>query len=300
MPSSATQPSKKKLLNFQNFKLALLVSILGQPFEVIRTSTIMSLKKNNNGIRGMFSVIKQIFELEGLRGFFRGGLLSIGKSTLSAGLFFTGLENVHLLTNDLRTIKYIPVNAIDFFNACASKTLSTFVTNPVVVVKTRFEIVGNNQYNNVKDVVSSIYKKEGLKGFYTGILPTLYRDVPYAGIQYSVYKFAMDLYSKYILHGRNPYESSMLVSIFGAASATYAVLMTYPFDNIRVRMQCHDLASIANVKLSGLTSTVKEVYVEEGIRGFYVGLLPRLLKKATSSAVIWALYESIRKDSVIH
>jgi hypothetical protein len=207
---------------------------------------------------------------------------------------------VHLLTNDLRTIKYIPANAIDFFNACASKTLSTIVTNPVVVVKTRFEIVGNNQYASVKDVVSSIYKKEGLKGFYTGILPTLYRDVPYAGIQYSAYKFGMDLYSKYVLNGRNPYESSMLVSIFGAASATYAVLMTYPFDNIRVRMQCHDLASIANVKLSGLTSTVKEVYVEEGIRGFYVGLLPRLLKKATSSAVIWALYESIRKDSVIH
>lgn len=301
MSSSVTHTKKpKKLLTLQNFKLGLLVAFLGQPFEVIRTSSIMSIKNSNSGLTGMFSVIKRIFELEGLRGFFRGGLLSIGKSTLSAGLFFTGLENVHILTNDLRTIKYIPVNAVDFFNACVSKFLTTFVTNPIVVVKTRFEIVGNNQYTSIKDAVFSIYQKEGLRGFYTGILTTLIRDVPYAGIQYSGYKFFMDNYSKYVLHGKSPYESSTLISFFGALSAFNAVLMTYPFDNLRVRLQCHDLASIANLRFSGLASMIRQVYIEEGIRGYYVGFLPRLLKKVASSAVIWVLYENLRKDSIIH
>ena len=298
--SVAQRPKPKKLFTFQNFKLGLLISLLSQPFEVIRTSSIMSLKNSNHGFMGTFSVIKKIFEMEGFRGFFRGGLLSIGKSTLSAGLFFTGLENFHVLTNDLRTIKYIPVNAVDFLNACVSKTLTTFVTNPVIVVKTRFEIVGNNEYSSVANAVASIYKKEGLKGFYTGILATLVRDVPYAGIQYSAYKFGMDTYSKYSSKGINPYDSSMLVSMFGAASATYAVLLTYPFDNLRVRLQCNDLASIANVRLSGLTSMIRQVYVEEGIRGFYLGFVPRIMKKAASSSVIWVLYENIRRDSIIH
>jgi len=300
MSATTTQRKTNKLLTLQNFKIGLFISLLGQPFEVIRTSSIMSIKNKNKGFTGMFNVIKQIFELEGLRGFFRGGLLSVGKSTLSAGLFLTGLENVHILTTDLRTIKYIPGNMVDFLNACVSKTLTTFVTNPIVVVKTRFEIVGNNQYKSIRDAVWSIYKKEGMRGFYTGIPATLFRDVPYAGIQYSVYKWTMDLYSKYALGGKSAYESSMLVSTFGGISALYAVLLTYPFDNLRVRLQCHDLASIANVDLGGLRSMVQRVYLEEGIRGFYVGFLPRLLKKVTSSAIIWALYEKIRRDSVIH
>ncbi len=300
MTTTTTQRKTNKLLTLQNFKIGLFISLLGQPFEVIRTSSIMSIKNSNKGFKGMFGVIKQIFELEGLRGFFRGGLLSAGKSTLSAGLFLTGLENVHILTNDLRTIKYIPVNVVDFMNACVSKTLSTFVTNPIVVVKTRFEIVGNNQYKNIRDAVSSIYKKEGLKGFYTGIPATLFRDVPYAGIQYSCYKWTMDLYSKYVLGGKSAYESSVLVSTFGGISAMHAVLMTYPFDNLRVRLQCHDLASVARLDLTGLKSMIRQVYIEEGIRGFYVGFLPRLMKKVTSSALIWGLYEKIRRDSVIH
>jgi len=296
----AQKPKTKKLLTLQNFKIGLFISLLGQPFEVIRTSSIMSLKNSNKGFTGMISVIKRIFEMEGIRGFFRGGLLNVGKSTLSAGLFLTGLENVHILTTDLRTVKYIPVEAVDFMNACISKTLTTFVTNPIVVVKTRFEIVGNNQYKSIRDALSSIYYKEGLKGFFTGIPATLFRDVPYAGIQYSSYKWTMDLYSRYILNGKSAYDSSVLVSMCGGVSAMFAVLLTYPFDNLRVRLQCHDLSSLVNVNLTGLRSMIQQVYKEEGLRGFYVGFLPRVMKKVTSSAIIWCLYENIRKDSVIH
>jgi solute carrier family 25 protein 38 len=38
------------------------------------------------------------------------------------------------------------------------------------------------------------------------------------------------------------------------------------------------------------------VYREEGLRGFYKGYLPRLLKKGASGAVIWSIYENIKKD----
>lgn len=299
MTSTIAQKPKKKLLTLQNFKIGLFISLLGQPFEVIRTSSIMNLRNTGRG-EGMMSVIKNIFELEGIRGFFRGGLVSVVKSTLSAGVFLTGLENVHMLTTDLRSVKYIPVNAVDFLNACISKTVTTFITNPVVVVKTRFEIVGNNEYKSIRDAVRCIYNKEGLRGFYHGIPATLFRDVPFAGIQYSCYKWTMDLYSRYFLGGKSAYESSMLVSIFGGSSALYAVLMTYPFDNLRVRMQCHDFSSLKNVNFIGLSSMIRKVYAEEGIRGYYIGFLPRVLKKVASSAILWVLYESIRKDSVIH
>ena len=257
----------------------------------------MSLKNMNTGFSGTYQVIKQILQLEGLRGFFRGGLLGMGKSTLSAGLFFTGLENAHVITKEFRNIKYIPANVIDFFNACCTKAITTFIINPITVVKTRFEVVGVNEYTSIRHAVESIYQKEGMKGFYKGILTTLMRDVPFSGIQYSSYKFCLDIYKNYLNPSHNPFDSPLLISFIGAISGVYAVMLTYPFDNLRVRLQCYDMS---NLQIKGLFDLIRQIYREEGIKGYYLGYLPRLMKKAASSALTWTLYESVRKDSVIH
>jgi solute carrier family 25 protein 38 len=232
------EKAKKKthILSFQNFKIGLLVSVLVQPFEVIRTSSIMKIKNMNNGFSGTLGVIKEILKREGYRGLFRGSILSMGKSTISAGLFFTGLENTHLITKEFRTNRYILDNAIDFFNACFTKAFCTLVVNPIVVIKTRFEIVGNNEYTNIRHAIRSIYNKEGLAGFSKGIMTTLLRDVPYSGVQYSSYKFCLNFYQNYIDPTQNPRDSSILISLIGALSAIYAVMLTYPFDNLRVRL----------------------------------------------------------------
>lgn len=137
-----TKPKQKKVkkLDFNNFKIGLAVSIVVQPFEVIRTTSITKYKGTQ---KGMAQVIKEIFHLEGPKGFFRGGIMGMAKSTIAAGIFFTGIENFHILTQGLR--KTIPGNLVDFFNAAATKAISTLIINPFNVVKTRFEVVGNNE-----------------------------------------------------------------------------------------------------------------------------------------------------------
>jgi len=293
---------KAKVLNFANFNVGLVTALVSQPFEVIRTSSITSLKTGNNNLAGTWQVIKEIFHKEGFKGFFRGGLTSLGKSTLSAGVFFTGLENVHVLTNHLRDIKSIPPNLIDFFNACCSRTLTTLTINPMNVIKTRFEVVGSNQYNSILHAVKSIYQKDGIKGFYKGIVPTIIRDVPYSGLQYSSYRLGMDLWGQHISRNKNPYDSSLVVSFVGAVSSIFAVLVTYPFDNIRVRLQCNDMLGVNNASSEhkGMTSMTRYVYQTEGLKGFYLGYVPRLMKKGTATALSWVVYEKLRKDTVIH
>lgn len=291
-------PKKAKLINLQNFNVGLLTALLVQPFEVIRTSSIMSLKNMDNSILGTWKVMGEIWRLEGIKGFFRGGVSSLGKSALGAGVFFTGLENVHVLTEGLRDYRYIPDNLIDFFNASCSRVITTLCVNPITVVKTRFEVVGNNQYTSIPHAVMTIFQKDGLRGFYKGILPTLMRDVPYSGLQYSSYRFLMESWSKYVSKERSPYESPLIVSSFGAASAIFAVMLTYPFDNMRVRFQCHDL--VTNPQHLGVASMARQIYREEGIKGFYLGYLPRLMKKGFSSGLSWVVYEKLRKDTALH
>ena len=299
LSSPKTKAPSSSLVNFNNFKIGLIISLVVQPFEVIRTSSIMSMRNNSKGVNlsGTFQTIKQIFHLEGPRGFFRGGLLGVGKSTLGAGIFFTGLENVHGLTQDLRKIKYIHSGFIDFLDAGLSKIVTTFLVNPITVLKTRFEVVGINEYKSIKDAIKSIYMNEGAKGFYKGILATMIRDVPYSGIQYSSYKWCYDMYSRFIDDSVNPQSKPGVVLVISIISAAWAVMLTYPFDNLRVRIQCFDFVNHENNKVQlNMLNNVKNIWKEEGNKGFYIGYIPRLMKKATSSALTWSLYEKFKKE----
>mmetsp|Transcript_10164 Transcript_10164/g.8709 ORF Transcript_10164/g.8709 Transcript_10164/m.8709 type:complete len:231 (+) Transcript_10164:63-755(+) len=228
--SDAPKKKKVKALDPVNFQIGLVVSLVVQPFEVIRTSSITKFKESNHG---MLRMIKEIFHLEGTKGFWRGGLMGMTKSTISAGIFFTGIENFHVLTQPLRNT--IPGNAVDFVNACLTKTVSTLLINPFNVIKTRFEVVGNNENIGIKYAFKSVYDKHGFKGYYKGVLTTLLRDVPWSGIQYATYKFLLEFYQKTVNPEKPVHEQASMVSLFAALSSGFAVALTYPFDNLRVR-----------------------------------------------------------------
>jgi len=61
--------------------------------------------------------------------------------------------------------------------------------NPLIVIKTRFEVVGFNEYSGISDACKQIYLKEGMGGFFTGLKISLIRDVPFSGIFYPIYSF---------------------------------------------------------------------------------------------------------------
>ena len=285
------QKKKLNLISFSNFKLGIILSLLAQPFEVIRTSSIINQASSTNiNFGGMMNIIKQIKTKEGIRGFFRGGVLSGMKTTASAGLFFTGLENLNNIVDKIPgTTSIFSQKLINFSNAALSKGLTTLIISPINVLKTRFEVSGNNEYKSIYHATLSIKKKEGYRGFYRGIIATLIRDVPYSGIQYSIYTSILDIYA--FLSQKNRSSSQKVIMFAGAVSSASAIMITYPFDNIRVRYQFDQGQSIGMYKLC------EEIYMKEGIIGFYKGYLPRLLKKICSGALTWTIYEHIKKSS---
>lgn len=137
---------------------------------------------------------------------------------------------------------------------------------------------------------------DGIRGFYKGVLTTLMRDIPWSGLQYASYKYGIDMYKSFNPEMKTK-ESPLIVSAIAAASSCFAVTLTYPFDNLRVRFQCHDLA---DKEFRHPLDLIKTVIKEEGFKGLYVGLFPRLIKKGVSSVLTWLLYETLRKDSVLH
>jgi len=126
-----------------------------------------------------------------------------------------------------------------------ARALQTFLVNPIFVIKTRFEVIGFNEYNSTFDAVKKIYKAEGINGFTTGIKVSLIRDVPFSGCFYPIYNsikvqlFQMyeNIYGSHNLTGAERIKCLAIISSIASFSANvFSCTITHPIDLIRTRV----------------------------------------------------------------
>lgn len=78
-------------------------------------------------------------------------------------------------------------HAVNFWASAIARAFQTTLCNPLVVIKTRLEVLGFSEYNNLYDATLKVYQKEGPEGFFTGLKISLIRDVPFSGVFYPLY-----------------------------------------------------------------------------------------------------------------
>jgi hypothetical protein len=119
------------------------------------------------------------------------------------------------------------------------------ISNPIIIIKTRLEVVGFNEYNSISDACRKIYIQEGILGFWTGLKVSLIRDVPFSGVFYPIYNlFKKELVLIYDMQNKNQSESNSerlrklaIISSIASFSANIAsCTITHPLDLIRTRI----------------------------------------------------------------
>ena len=264
-------------------EMAFVLSIVCQPFEVMRTSSVIL---NVSRPKSLYSLVKYIVDQRGFYGLFRGSGISIGKNFFSVVIFYFGID-VFRRSEISKGVG--PVG--NFFIGGFAKFAATFISSPLAVIKTRIEGCNGEDIKTRQEAVR-IWRTEGYKGFFKGIVPSLIRDVPFSGIQYSLYTGLNNL-SNYLLP--NATESYSTAFINGGVSSAAAILITYPFDNIRVRMQFSSLKHGSQLK-----DVCRDIYQEEGMKGFFAGCMPRLMRKVVTGSIMWGLFENIGQKPKSH
>ncbi|KAH7447945.1 hypothetical protein KP509_01G129100 [Ceratopteris richardii] len=169
-------------------------TVLFQPFDVVKTYMQGSKQWPPPGIRDS---IRHIFACQGVTGLWAGTTPAIIRVGLGSGLYFAMLNpilsflSVGNFTSSSTTEnlhKQLPVYivlAAGAFTRCAT----TAVVSPITVLKTRMEYqtVSGISYPNVLKAIEHISRTEGLKGLYSGLLPTILRDAPYSGLYLLLY-----------------------------------------------------------------------------------------------------------------
>jgi len=188
-----------------------------------------------------------------------------------------------------------------FLAGAVAGCVAVFACYPLDLVRTRLttELEGHEHYKGIRDAFKKIYRNEGIRGFYSGIGPTLGVAVPNFAISYSVYgtlkEHAVEDELFYNLRridadSGEPRLGFLLTVLCGAASGIVATGLTFPMDTIRRRMQIQNLHIPPDQRLSSLQQLQKLVY-KEGLLSLYRGLTPEMMKVVPMVATMFLVYE---------
>lgn len=216
----------------------------------------------------------------GFNGVYRGiGAAAIGSGPGSA-FFFTAYEqSKHRLQPILgQDSAYTHMGA-----AAIGEVMACLVRVPTENVKQKMQV---GLYKTVKEGVSGIMKTQGFKGFYTGYVTTVAREIPFSFIQFPIWE---RMKREWALQQGAP-VAAWQGALCGSISGAFAAAITTPLDVCKTRLMV-DTAG----KYSGMMGTMSMIYKEEGWRALFLGIQPRVMWIGIGGFVFFGAYEKTKE-----
>ena len=137
-------------------------------------------------------------------------------------------------------------------------------------------------------------KKEGPTVMFRGLVPTLYRDVPFSAIYFAGYESMKRVLTGAGLGERNPEDGRLkefgVAFLSGSSSGILAAIVTQPFDLIKTRLQAE---AQHNKKQSNTLQIWRQIVARDGTSGLFRGLSPRVAKVAPACGIMIGSFEFI-------
>ena len=157
--------------------------------------------------------------------------------------------------------------AVAIASASCASLASCAVGVPQEVLKQRLV---TKIYPNFGTAVRTIFKTEGLKGFYTGWGPTVARNLPYVVTTFTTFNHWKSQELKKTESTTLDQQTSLK---FGMGAALIGCLVTQPLDVVKTRMMTQAASNL--VPYSSAINCVKDIIKTEGVTAFLAGLPPR-------------------------
>ncbi|RAL07730.1 putative mitochondrial folate carrier protein Flx1 [Aspergillus homomorphus CBS 101889] len=289
------------------FTAGIVSTLCLHPLDLVKTRLQVDRSSTFRGRRSL-RLVRDIFQHEGgLAAFYRGLTPNLVGNSTSWALYFLCYGNIKNLMRARRgDDPGRGLSSTDYFLASGfAGMLTSILTNPIWVIKTRMLSTGSQApgaYASLAMGARQIFRSDGISGFYRGLVPAML-GVSHGALQFMAYE-KMKLYRTRmaagdVFNGTGGLSSWQPTSselgnvdyfVLSSLSKLFAGCVSYPYQVLRSRLQTYD----AHLVYMGVRDAVVQIWTEEGIKGFYKGLAPNLLRVLPSTWVTFLVYENTR------
>eukprot|EP00924_Labyrinthula_sp_SR-Ha-C_P016810 snap_masked-scaffold_6-processed-gene-15.57-mRNA-1 protein AED:0.02 eAED:0.02 QI:0/-1/0/1/-1/1/1/0/366 len=281
-----------------------------------RQKIIFQTSSRRFSFKALFKQLKITVLTTGYSSLWRGHSLTLLRTFPYSGIQFMAHDFYkHLFL--LGQKEYVQVFSLDksgsltkelspvsrFLSGACAGTTSTVCVYPLELLRTRMAVqkagVGDHS-KGIKFNINLLTTEHGFRGFYLGLKPALVGMVPYAGTAFGTFETLKSM----SLKRNNKTELDHWERVlFGASAGWLAQTITYPLDVVRRRMQTEgaDVADLSKCRhmqrrYTGILSTLKLVFFEEGYRGLFKGVSLNWIKGPIALGISFSTFDFLKTN----
>ncbi|KAI0122864.1 mitochondrial carrier domain-containing protein [Xylariales sp. AK1849] len=280
-------------------------TLVVHPLDIVKTR--MQLHRSTAPTSASLTTISLIRTLtqtpHPVRALYRGLTPNLlGNASSWASFFFFKTRAEHLILS-LKESPDAPLTTTNYFSASALAGIGVQVlTNPIWVLKVRMlssDRGAVGAYPSMWAGAFQLCRNEGWRGFYRGLGISLL-GVSHGAVQFAVYEPAKQIYfarrERRMEREGRPVEGPLKVTneatlVLSSVSKLVAGAVTYPYQVIRSRLQNFN----ADERYGrGIRGVVRRTWADEGLRGFYRGIVPGVIRVMPATWVTFLVYENMK------
>ncbi|KAM0788683.1 hypothetical protein ACM66B_002780 [Microbotryomycetes sp. NB124-2] len=238
---------------------------------------------------------RTVIAQDGVTGLWRGTVPTLYRNVPGVSMYFLTLSRLRTFVGRFSAFRAKSITAStnnkikltpagDLIVGSTARTGVGFILMPFTLLKTLSESsLHHGKPLSTFGAFKELYGQGGIKSLWRGAVPTALRDAPNAGLFIVFYERGRRLLGVRGDAGGGAVGGGAA----GATASLISTLLTTPFDLIKTRRQ------ISPDVYTSMKESVRLVYKESGVFGFWQGGGLRVVRKAGSAGIGWAVYEAV-------
>uniref|UniRef100_A0A1B6D2A1 Phosphate carrier protein, mitochondrial n=2 Tax=Clastoptera arizonana TaxID=38151 RepID=A0A1B6D2A1_9HEMI len=224
-----------------------------------------------DGVKGLALGWAPTFFGYSMQGLCKFGLYEVFKVYYSNVL---GEENSYIY----RTWLYLAASA-------SAEFFADIALSPMESAKVRIQ-TQPGFVSTLREAMPTIYKSEGLNGFYKSLVPLWMRQIPYTMMKFACFEKTIELLYKYVVPKPRAEctKGEQLIVTFAAGyiAGVFCAIVSHPADTVVSKLNQEK------------GSTAVDVAKKLGFAGLWKGLMPRIVMIGTLTAAQWFIYDAVK------
>ncbi|GAM18499.1 hypothetical protein SAMD00019534_016740 [Acytostelium subglobosum LB1] len=261
-------------------------TLAGHPFDTLKVR--LQTEGTTGRFKGLTHCLSTTIKEEGVLALYKGATPPmVGMSIINSCMFGTMEIVKKKLHPDITTPISVPEIML---SGAITGWVVSFVATPIETVKSKLQVQysGIKLYNGPIDCIKKTLKSEGIVGLYRAFIPTGFQRTSlwaYFGC-YELANRALRLEDGTMTVGRS--------FLAGGIAGTGFWCTNFPFDVIRSRIMTMPSGE-KPPRYTGMIDCARKIYAVDGLKGFWKGFTPCLLRTFPANGATFVAYEFVMK-----